>query len=152
MNLIEAGRGGAGRGGAGRGGGLQITFFGFPYGNYQGITAPFSFDRNITTNILARKTGSSDVLVAPIMALLPPSLLTKAVSDLGVASALDASTGLRFADAASYCSLSVNCDPDYSVAATWNWSAPRPFPGPALLRISLRRPARAPDSGRTSTD
>jgi hypothetical protein len=98
----------------------QISFANFPYGGGANGVTPFSFELNITTRNLTRKT-TGDVALAPIIALAPPTLLIKCIGDMGDASAADTATGIRFSEAYSYCSLDKSCDPDYSIGKCWGW-------------------------------
>ena len=62
----------------------QVSFAGFPYGNAS-IT-PFSYQVNSTTGNLTMK-NDSDIVWEPFFAFAPPTLLIKAISDMGTASA-----------------------------------------------------------------
>ena len=97
---------------------MQISFANFPYGGNS--VTPFSYETNITTKNLTRKT-TSDVVLAPILALAPPTLLIKSIGDMGEATAADTANGIRFNDAYSYCTLANSCDPDYSIGKCWGW-------------------------------
>ena len=96
----------------------QISFARFPYGGDG--TAPFSYTMNITTKNLTRKT-TSDVVLEPLLALAPPTLLIKCIGDMGAATAADTATGIRFSERYSYCTLANSCDPDYSIGKCWSW-------------------------------
>ena len=97
---------------------MQISFASFPYGGRG--TSPFSYETNITTKNLTRKS-TSDVVLEPILALAPPTLLIKCIGDMGDASAADTANGIRFENAYSYCTLANSCDPDYSIGKCWGW-------------------------------
>ena len=97
---------------------LQISLASFPYGGTG--AAPFSYSANITTGNFARKAGI-DAVWAPLLAFAPPSLLIKAIADMGTATAADTARGIRFADAYGYCTLAGGCDPDFSVGKCWGW-------------------------------
>lgn len=64
---------------------------------------------------------NSDPVWEPLFAFVPPTLLVKAIADLGVLSASDKDQGLRFADRYSYCSKELLCNPSYAVGTTWSW-------------------------------
>lgn len=61
------------------------------------------------------------MLLEPLLALLPPSLLVKCLSDLGVIVGREDSKGLRFKDVHSYCTLKASCNPTFSIASAWAW-------------------------------
>jgi hypothetical protein len=95
-----------------------INIFNFPFGRIN-TTEPFGYDYD-TASKLAKK-NNSDVIVEPIFAVLPPSLLVKAISDLGELSGRENSAGLRFGAVSTYCKLTDMCDPDFSIANIWVW-------------------------------
>jgi len=95
---------------------FMISFANFPYGGNS--VTPFSYETNITTKNLTRKT-SSDVVLEPLLALAPPTLLIKCIGDMGEATAADTAKGIRFNDAYSYCTLANACNPDYSIGNCW---------------------------------
>jgi len=97
---------------------FMISLAGFPYGGP--TVVPFSYSANITTGNLTRKSGN-DVVWAPLLAFLPPSLLIKDIADMGAATAADSAKGIRFADSYGYCTLEAGCDPDFSVGKSWGW-------------------------------
>jgi hypothetical protein len=74
----------------------QISLFGFPYGQYNG-QLPFSYEFNVTGQV-SLKNSSSDTIIEPIFAVIPPSLLIKSINDYGALSASDKDVGIRFAD------------------------------------------------------
>jgi hypothetical protein len=94
-----------------------IVIFGVPYGSLNGA-APYTFETNITTGNLTRKT-SGDVVLEPLFSILPPSLLIKDVSDFGKLTGTDKDLGMRFHERYTYCTLERSCNPDYSVGKSW---------------------------------
>ena len=97
---------------------FMVGVFGFPFGELDGQTPPFSFDSNITTGELYRKSNS-ETLAEPLVALMPPALLVQGITHMGRFSLSDEDNGLRFANASSYCTLSRNCDAAYDLESTW---------------------------------
>ena len=59
---------------------FMVGPFGFPFGELDGGTPPFSFEANITTGALYRK-ANSEVYAEPLVALMPPALLVQVLDD-----------------------------------------------------------------------
>jgi hypothetical protein len=85
------------------------------------MAMPLSYEMNMTSRTLSKKVNA-DIIWEPLLAFFPPTLLVKSIADLGDASAESAS-GIRFANAYSYCTLEKSCDPDYSIGSCWGWYA-----------------------------
>ena len=50
---------------------------------------------------------------------MPPALLVQGINHLGRYSLSEQDTGLRLANASTYCTLDRMCDPAYGLAASW---------------------------------
>jgi ABC-type multidrug transport system fused ATPase/permease subunit len=98
---------------------FMVGFFQFPFGSVDSATGPFSYEANITTGQLMYKTDSLDVLAEPLVAMLPPALLVLDINVLGKFTLAETDVGVRLNETHSYCTLSRNCDPEYSLANSW---------------------------------
>ena len=96
---------------------FMVGIFGFPYGQLDG-TLPFAFDTNITTGIPIEKT-TSDRAAAPILALIPPSMLVQDLNVMGRFTLSDQDAGMRMANVSNYCTPERSCDSRFSLGSSW---------------------------------
>jgi ABC-type lipoprotein export system ATPase subunit len=96
---------------------FMVGLFEFPYGGLDG-QMPFAYDTNITTGKPIYKTDSG-VAAAPILALIPPSMLVQDLKVMGRFTLSDEDSGMRMANISNYCTPERSCDPNYSLGKSW---------------------------------